>query len=389
MQILIAKTHNLEFNMKIMIRIIGTLLAIVKLSTASELTTEDPNLSNNILKEVKNISLGNLLGFKKISMAIEDKNDKARFYYIIAYEIDRRKHQLDNKFIKQEKKYQKDIISYERELGITPYQFSDEKPRFDYVYQGADLSERTISNEIHRIQADLAKIQFIYLYKYYRRRLDNYKNYLITLRELYKYKLIENKENQIEYYSNFPEMYQGIKLFHDSMDDAGKMKVHRDKLGKVLFIDWEIKGESNKIRRREFEYFDDGLLSKLTDKINDDITFETIFGENELGSIFFEYIFSPGFIPKDYYYYTEVFYQNNRASAYKFTSMNGHVIGTIYKEFDKKNHLIREAWCKGETSKILREYTSIFNPKTGGYKLIERDRNGNIVNQEIVLSSIN
>ena len=69
--------------------------------------------------------------------------------------------------------------------------------------------------------------------------------------------------------------------------------------------------------------------------------------------------------------------------------MNGHVIGIIYKEFDKKDHLIREAWCKGETSKILREFTSIFDPTTGGYKLIERDRNGKIVTQEIVLSSIN
>ena len=69
--------------------------------------------------------------------------------------------------------------------------------------------------------------------------------------------------------------------------------------------------------------------------------------------------------------------------------MNGHVIGTIYMEFDEKNHLIREAWCKGETSKILREFTSIFDPAIGGYKLIERDRKGNIVRQEISLSSVN
>ena len=68
--------------------------------------------------------------------------------------------------------------------------------------------------------------------------------------------------------------------------------------------------------------------------------------------------------------------------------MNGHVIGTIYMEFDEKDHLIREAWCKGETSKILREFTSIFDPSIGGYKLIERGRNGKIVNQEIVISSI-
>ena len=67
--------------------------------------------------------------------------------------------------------------------------------------------------------------------------------------------------------------------------------------------------------------------------------------------------------------------------------MDDYVIGSKYLEFDKKGHLIKETWYKGETSKILREFTSIFNPALGGYKLIERDRNGDIVHQEIILSS--
>ena len=110
MQLLIAKTHNMEFNMKIIIRIIGILLAIVKFSTASDLYTEDPYISNNILGEVNNISIDNLLDYKKISVAIEDEFDKARFHYIIAYEIDRRKKELDEKFNHQENKYKKAIM---------------------------------------------------------------------------------------------------------------------------------------------------------------------------------------------------------------------------------------------------------------------------------------
>ena len=167
--------------------------------------------------------------------------------------------------IHQEKKYKKAILSYENELHLTPSQYTDQRPRFDYVYQSIDISGETLSKDIHQIQADLTRIQFLHGYKYYRRRIDNYKNYLITLRELYKYKVIVNKENQIENFSNFPQMYQNIKLFHDSMDDAGKMNVKRDMLGKVLYINWQVVGERDKIRRREFEYFDDGLLSKLID----------------------------------------------------------------------------------------------------------------------------
>ena len=99
------------------------------------------------------------------------------------------------------------------------------------------------------------------------------------------------------------------------MDDAGKMKVQRDVLGKVLYIDWQVKGESDTTRRREFEYFHDGLLSKLTDKVNNKMVYETQFGENEMAEKFLEYLFSPGFIPKDYNYYTEIYYKDNRPSA--------------------------------------------------------------------------
>ena len=368
-------------------RIIGIFITIVKVSAGTSGIDQDPYLSNNIVESVKDISTSKLLDFKKIAVAINDEFDKARFHYIIAFEIDSRLQKLDDKFNVHEKKYRKTIGRYEDELDLTPYQYTNDRPRFDYIYQAAEITDETIDNDIHRIQADLSRTQFIQVYKYYRKRLDNYKNYLVTLRELYKCNVIANKDNKVEFYSNFPEMYQGIKLFHDAMDDAGKMQVHRDVLGKVLYIDWNAEGENENTRRRDFEYFNDGTVSKLADKIDGEIVFETWFGENDIAENFINYIFSPGFIPRDYSYFTEVYYTNNKPTAYKFTTMNDHVIGTIYREFDEKDHLIKEAWCKGETSKILREYSSIFDPAAGGYKLIERDRNGDIVNQEVVLSS--
>ena len=157
--------------MKKMIRIIGTILTVIKFSTASA-TIEDPYLSDNILGPVQDISISKLIEFKKISIAIDDEFDKARFHYIIAYEIDRRKQALDQKFYEREQKYQKAIISYENELGLTPYQYADERPRFDYVYQIANITDETIVNDIHRVQAELARTQFIQLYQYYKRRMD-------------------------------------------------------------------------------------------------------------------------------------------------------------------------------------------------------------------------
>ena len=373
--------------MKKVIRTIGILFTIVKISAGTVNLDEDPYLSDNIVAPVQDISISKLLDFKKIAVAIHDEFDKARFHYIIAYEIDDRLKELDEKFNVHENKYRKTIGQYEDELDLIPYPYTDDRPRFDYIYQKAEITNETIDNDIHRIQAELARSQFIQVYKYYRKRLDNYKNYLITLREFYKCKIIENKDNQVEFFSNFPEMYQDIKLFHDAMDDAGKMKVHRDILGKVLYISWNEEGEKENFRRRDFKYYNNGTVSKLTDKIDDKIVFETWFGKNNIAENFIKYIFLPGFISRDYSYFTAIYYINGKLSAYKFTTMNDHVIGTISLEFDAKDHLINETWYKGETSKIIREFTSIFDSGAGSYKLIERDQNGDIVHQEIVLSS--
>ena len=379
----------MRLGMKNFMRLIGIIFTIINLFTNALLIGQDQYLSDNITSSVKEISTSKLLDFKKIAAAINDQFDKARFHYIIAYEIDGRLSELDKKFKKQEKKYRRVISRYEDELQLTPYQYTNDRPRFDYKYLPADITDETIYNDIHRIQADLARTQFVKVYKYYRKRLDNYKNYVVTLREFYNCRRIEEQDNKVEFYSNFPEMYQGIKLFHDSMDEAGKMKVHRDVLGKVQYIDWSLEGEKDNIRKRKFDYFNDGTVSKLTDIVENEIVFETIFGENDMGEDFINYIFSEGFIPRDYSYFTEIYYTQGKQTAYKFSTMNGHVIGAIYREYDEKDHLSKEAWCRGETSKILREFSSIFDSTTGGYKLIERDRNGDIINQEIVLSSNN
>ena len=139
-----------------MIRIVGMIFTVVKLSTAYEITAENPYLSDKILGSVQNITISKLLDFKKISIAIEDEFDKARFHYIIAFEIENRKKELDIKFSKREKKYQKAIKSYEQELSLTPYQYADESPRFDHIYQNADITEETIINDIHRIQENFS-----------------------------------------------------------------------------------------------------------------------------------------------------------------------------------------------------------------------------------------
>jgi len=381
--------------MRLFFRIIGATLTIVKLSGAYSGGINNHYTSDKQLEYVQNISNNKLLDFNTIVKSYEkefaDSYKRARFYQIISHEIDRRMKELDRKALGHEAKFTKTIKSYESALDLPTFCYQEVKPQFNHIYQKAEINEKTVSKDIHRIQADLLRIQFIQVYQFYKERLDFYKDYIYSLRDLYKNKINKNRDNQVAYYSDFPQMYQGIKRLHNSINDAGNMRVERNPLGKVRFIDFEVEGQK---RRRNFEYNDDGLLSKLTDGIcnggcSDSVTVisKILFGENQKGEDFFDYLFSPGFISQNYNYYTEIIIdENQRESAYKLISMDGHTIGTVYREYDG-NHLVKETWCKGETSKILRQFTSILDSKSGGYKIIERDRNGQIINQEIVLSS--
>jgi len=76
--------------MKKVIRIIGIFFTIVKVSAGTVGINQDPYLSDNIVTSVQDISISKLLNFKKIAAAIHDDFDKARFHYIIAYEINNR-----------------------------------------------------------------------------------------------------------------------------------------------------------------------------------------------------------------------------------------------------------------------------------------------------------
>ena len=78
------RTLKMRFNMKKVMRVIGMIITVVKVSAGTLPMDQDPYLSDNIVSSVKDISISKLLDFRKIAAAINDEFDKARFHYIIA-----------------------------------------------------------------------------------------------------------------------------------------------------------------------------------------------------------------------------------------------------------------------------------------------------------------
>ena len=63
----------------------------------------------------------------------------------------------------------KAIEKYETELNLTPQKYLDQKPDLHHTFKPIEISKETIYRDLHRIQAELARTQFIAQYKYFRK----------------------------------------------------------------------------------------------------------------------------------------------------------------------------------------------------------------------------
>ena len=57
------------------------------------------------------------------------------------------------------------------------------------------------------------------------------------------------------------------------------------------------------------------------------------------------------------------------------------------KKYDKNKNLIHEIWYRGKSTTILREFTIKFNHDSKQHELMEIDRDGNIVRNQIALTN--
>ena len=66
-------------------------------------------------------------------------------------------------------------------------------------------------------------------------------------------------------------------------------------------------------------------------------------------------------------------------------TFNSIEIGSIEYKYDALDRLISEKWYKGERL-LIREFNCFYNPGQGNYRVIEKNKYGEIVFQDIVNS---
>ena len=347
------------------------------------------------LSDNSRASIGSILEFESEAMNIDDDYDRAIYYADIINEINNYTKKLDTKFTSISKEYLDSIKVIESKLNIEKYNFVNSKPDFTIEYNPIPVTQTSISSNIHEVQAKLIKSQYVKTYNSYKDMINNYKQYILLLDEISRSRNIlkdpESIKDYLEirletrFYKDQDALIKGFDAFSNE-SNLGKMKVSRNNSGSILSIEWANEQDSlNRIR--EFSYFDDGLLESITDKIDGKIYFENLFGNNDIAEKFYRYIFSSSFQPIHYDHMTEIYYDNSfRIVAYRFLTLNGDLIGSIYKKYDSKGYLKNEKWTQGYDDRVVREFSSKYDEINNSFKIIEIGKGGKLIRQEIIIN---
>ena len=193
--------------------------------------------------------------------------------------------------------------------------------------------------------------------------------------------------NSIEYYETYENLLQNNKSIQNELENNNKIKIIRNSKEKIMSMEWSSHNNAKIIKKRNFTYDENHLLKEITYLENNEIINRTIMGKNKIGMDFFNYIFSPAFTPREYNYLTKTTFYKNLPIEHEIVSMNNHPIGKIFKKYDDKNNLVYEVWYRGKSNTILREFKITFNNQSQNYELMEIDKYGNIIRNQIALTN--
>ena len=339
----------------------------------------------------KYISIDVLLKFEDLGYDIEDPIEKSQYYFIVAYLLNERTIELNVKTDNMIEKISDLINSYEEKLYKNHYIVHYEMPVFDYQYEYIKFSDKAVINKVFYKQASALKKQYTQIHNAKMRKFELLSDYLLALRE--EYVIARTKLKNIKYEENLEDRFYFTlqDMLSDNLIEKSKLSFLStviDNNGNIMsVINIQDSNEGYIILSKDFEYFNDGLLAGIRERKNGILKKEILYGANKYSDKFYNFIFDSSFQPLNYDNFTEVYYElNNQISHIVFFTFNSIEIGSIEYEYDILDRLINEKWYKGERL-LIREFNCFYTPGQGDYRVIEKNKYGEIVFQDIINSN--
>ena len=336
------------------------------------------------------ISIDSLIKFENIGYEIEDPIERSKYYFVVAYLFNQKIEELNVKTDNIIEKNSDLINSYEEKLSKNHYTVNHEYPIFNYEYEYIKFSDKAIINKVFYKQANVLKEQYLGIYKSQKRKIELMSDYLLALREEYvvkrtqlvKMEYEENLENR--FYSTVYDMLSSNLISEAKLTFLNTITDNNGNIISIINIE-NIDGEDI-ISSKDFEYFNDGLLSGIRERKNGFLTKEILYGGNKYSKEFYDFVFESSFQPLNYDNFTEIYYKlNAEISDIVFFTFDGIEIGSIEYDYDALDRLVNERWYKGERF-LIREFNCFYTPGEGDYRIIEKNKFGEIVFQDIVNS---
>ena len=207
-------------------------------------------------------------------------------------------------------------------------------------------------------------------------------DYVISQAELKEIEYEENLESR--FYLTLQDMLSNNLIEKTKLSFLTTIT---NKSGNIIsIINIQSSNQGDIISSKDLEYFSDGLLAAIRERINGFLIKEILYGANKYTEEFFDFIFDAGFQPLNYDNFTEIYYElNSQISYLTFFTFNGIEIGSIEYEYDSLNRLISEKWYKGERL-LVREFNCFYKSGSGDYRVVEKNKYGEIVFQDIINS---
>ena len=336
------------------------------------------------------ISIDSLIKFENIGYEIEDPIERSKYYFVVAYLLNQKIEELNVKTDNIIEKISDLINSYEEKLSKNHYTVNHEYPIFNYEYEYIKFSDKAIINKVFYKQANVLKEQYLEIYKSQKRKIELMSDYLLALREEYvvkrtqlvKMEYEENLENR--FYLTVYDMLSSNLISEAKLTFLNTITDNNGNIISIINIE-NIDGEDI-ILSKDFEYFNDGLLSGIRERKNGFLTKEILYGGNKYSKEFYDFVFESSFQPLNYDNFTEIYYKlNAEISDIVFFTFDGIEIGSIEYDYDALDRLVNERWYKGERF-LIREFNCFYTPGEGDYRIIEKNKFGEIVFQDIVNS---
>ena len=308
--------------------------------------------------------------YEKKAKRIFNKYEKAKFYQIVAHTYYNKYTDLVNELESLDRHYYYVFSNYDAEKLFIDIDTEIKSPGIQNEFVPILFeNDSSLNIKLFKAKAGLFKKQYYDYLHYFNQKVSIYSNKFREIRNSTLSQL--ESANYSKIYNDYKNFLLNIESIDRNIDDELNVIFNQGLISEII---WPY----NDYYNRKFYYYENSnRISKTIDSRNQKKISETAYDINVNQDDFLQFIILKDILPTEFEKYGtySIKEYNTFEKVFKITyySINNKIIGVIIREFEEDFlKLISENWYIGNHSKKIREFNSIFDPKSDKYIWVEK-----------------